>query len=90
MTELLEEIQQGLNELADKLKAENSSDLKHRTTERAKGQLQKAQVRSLVKGEIAKIDLIENQIGHAWSILHNDNGNKNVMLYYFAKREQKT
>jgi hypothetical protein len=87
MENLIKEIEAGLIELEKKLQSQKDLKDKAAITERAKKQLQKAQVSSLIKGEITKIRLIEDHRGHAWQILHNDQGTKEIKLYYFKKKK---
>ncbi len=82
--EIIDKIESGLSELEQRLSGENIKRKKI-ITERAKKQLQKAKMRALVKGDITTIDLVKNDKGQAWAILHDDNGNKEVHLYYFVK-----
>lgn len=82
---ILAELEQGLAQLEEKLNSIEDNELKLLITERARNQLKKAQLSSLVKGTILVIDLIENRKGQAWSVLHDDNGEQQVKLYYFSK-----
>ena len=87
MEDLLKQLEAGLIELEQKLQREKSTTHRARITERAKKQLQKAQVSALVKGEITRVNIIENHRGSAWQILHNDDGTKEIKLYYFKKNK---
>lgn len=86
--DLLAELNDGLLTLATKLKNDRSKSKKEKMviTHQAIEQLKRIKLSSLVKGEIAFIDLIQNENGMAWDIIFKDeNHQRNRKCFYFAR-----
>ena len=79
---LINELQVGLHKIEKDL-CESDNKVKLKIAKRAKEQLNRAKIASLVRGDITFVSLIKDQAGYAWSILFADEDEKR--LFYFSK-----